>query len=320
MNAVLENDIPEISIVIPIFNEEDNIPELCKRLRRVLNDEIKRTYEIIFVNDGSTDNSWQLIEKYNQVDRNIKGIKLSKNFGHHSAFTAGLDHARGEMVVIMDGDLQARPEDVPLAVNEIVLGHDVIWAVYEKRKDKMVARLGGFFFWKIFQIIGAIRVPENIVFIALSSRVVRATQYYREKRRFVAGIFADIGFSQKCITVTKEKRISGEVKYTFRKRMQLAIAAITGYSNFPLRMASYLGFIFSTVSLVMAGWITVRAIFGRGYLLGWPSVIVSIFLLSGIQLIVLGFIGEYMGVIIDEVKNRPLYLVESKIPEDRKGT
>jgi len=302
-----------ISVVIPVYNEEENLPELYRRLRCVLEQKLKVTYEIIFVDDGSKDSSWAIVERLHKENKSVKGVKFSRNFGHHVAVTAGIDNASGEVTVIMDADLQARPEDMPTAFEEYKKGYDVIWAVAKEREDGIVAKIGAKIFYTLFNKIAHINMPENIVFLTFSRRAIDAIRTFGEKRRMLAGIYSDIGFRSTMFFVKKDKRFRGEVKYNFKRRLLLAVTGIIGHSKIPLGISSYCGFVVSVFSVVFALIIFIRKIFFNISVSGYASLIITITFLGGVQLMIMGVLGEYIGVMIDEVKNRPMYVIEDSL-------
>jgi polyisoprenyl-phosphate glycosyltransferase len=304
---------PDISIVVPVYNEEENLPELHRRLKTVLEDVMQVSYEMIFVDDGSSDSSWEIVERFHKENHKCKGIKLSRNFGHHPALTAGIDGAEGGVCVVMDADLQARPEDIPQAFEQFEKGNDVVWAVAHAREDGLVAKCGAKLFYVLFNKVAGVKIPTNIVFLALSRRALDALGAYREKRRFLAGMFGNIGFRHETITVKKGERFAGEVKYSLRRRLVLASAGITAYSKIPLKMASYVGWLMSFCSIVFAVGTFMRKILFGSIVSGYASLIVAITFLAGVQLIMLGILGEYIGVVLDEVKDRPIYIVEKTL-------
>jgi dolichol-phosphate mannosyltransferase len=304
---------PEISVVVPVYNEEENLSELHRRLRVVLEKDLQVTYEIIFIDDGSKDNSWEIIEKLHNQNGNIKGVKFSRNFGHHIAVTAGINNVSGEVTIVMDADLQARPEDIPKAFEEYKKGCDVIWAVAIERQDGVVARFGAKLFYALFNKLANINIPENIVFLTFSMKAVDAIRAFGEKRRILAGIYSDIGFKARTIVVKKDKRFAGTVKYNLKKRLLLAVTGTISYSKIPLRISSYLGFIISVCSMIFTLIVFIRKLFFDISVSGYASLIIAITFIGGVQLMILGILGEYIGVVVDEVKNRPNYIVEKKL-------
>lgn len=307
----MEDNI-EYSVVIPVYNEEENIKELYNRLVKVIN-ELSISYEIIFIDDGSEDNSWGMIKNLHKQDSNVRGIKLSRNFGQHIAIVAGIDSVSGGVVTVMDADLQTRPEDISKAIGEYKKGYDVIWAVAEQRKDGVIARYGAKIFYSIFNKLANINIPKNIAFMTFSAKAIDAIKNFREKRRMLVGIYKDIGFKSTEILVKKEARYAGSKKYNFRKKLLLAVTGIIGYSKLPLRISIYLGVMVSTFSIIFGLIILIRRIFFQSMISGYASLITAIAFIGGIQLLILGILGEYIGVMIDEVKNKPLYIIEDKL-------
>jgi len=307
----MENNI-EYSVVIPVYNEGENLEELYNRLTKVIN-ELSISYEIIFVDDGSKDNSWRIIEDLHKQNSNVKGIKLSRNFGQHIAIAAGIDSVNGKVVTVMDADLQTRPEDISKAIGEYKKGYDVIWAVAEQRKDGVIARYGAKIFYSIFNKLANINIPKDIVFMTFSSKAIDAIKNFREKRRMPVGIYTDIGFKSAKILVKKEARYAGSKKYNFRKKLLVGLTGIIGYSKIPLRISTYLGIIVSTFSLIFGLIILIRRVFFQSMISGYASMIIAIAFIGGIQLLMLGILGEYIGVMIDEVKNKPLYIIEDRL-------
>lgn len=302
----------EYSVVIPVYNEEENIKELYNRLTEVISP-LSISYEIIFVDDGSKDSSWNIIEDLHKQNSDVKGIKLSRNFGQHIAIAAGIDNVNGEVVTIMDADLQTRPKDIPKAIAEYEKGYDVIWAVAEERKDGVIARYGAKIFYSIFNKLANIQIPRNIAFMTFSSKAINAIKNFREKRRMLVGIYKDIGFKSTEILVKKEPRYAGSRKYNFRKKFLLALTGIVGYSKVPLRISMYLGIMVSTLSIIFGLIIVMRKILFQSMISGYASLITAITFIGGVQLLILGILGEYIGVMIDEVKNKPLYIIEDKL-------
>lgn len=306
------------SIVIPAYNEEGNIPELYKRLtavmERLCSEEGFTTdnYEIIMVNDGSNDNSWRLIKELHSKDPRVKGISLSKNFGHHAALTAGLDHAVGQVNIIMDADLQAQPEDIPKAIAKIKEGSNIVWAVSEKREDNFIARTGAKIFYLLMSKIASVKIPANVVFMCFDRRSVDAIKSFREKRQLPAGIWSDIGFESSIVFVEKKERFTGKTKYSFLKRLKLFITGVVSYSKSPLRLVTAVGLFMASISFLIGIYMVIQKLFFNNPISGYTSIIVAVTLLSGVQLIALGIIAEYLGVVFDEIKNRPIYIVGEK--------
>ncbi len=306
----------DFSIIIPVYNEEKNIPELYKRLSTVMEklctDEELSTdsYEIIMVDDGSTDRSWHFIKQLHEKDSRVRGISFSKNFGQHAAMAAGIDHAIGQILVSIDADLQAQPEDIPKAVAKLREGYNIIWAVSEKREDSFLVKFGAKMFYLLMSKIASINLPENIVFTCFDRIATNAFKAFREKRRMVNGIWSDIGFKTGTILVEKKERLFGKAKYTFFKRLKIVIIGVISYSKIPLRFVTVLGLIMATLSFIFAMKMVVIKIFYDISISGYTSIIVAVTMLAGVQLIALGIIAEYLGIVFDEVKNRPTYIVK----------
>ena len=307
---------PLVSIILPIYNEEENILELYRRLTLVLRQlSIQQrgnndSYEIIMVNDGSTDSSWQLIKDLHSRDLNIKGVCFSKNFGHHAALTAGLDHAKGQINIIMDADLQAQPEDIPKAVAKIKEGYNIVWAVSPKRQDSFIINLGSKIFYWLMNHIASIKLPENIVFMCFDELAANAIRSFKEKKQLPSGIWSEIGFKRGIITVEKKERQYGVVKYNFFKRSRVLVKGVISYSKFPLFFVTILGLCLSCVSFMVGIYMLYLKFFIGIPISGYASIIVSITMLSGVQLIALGIIALYISIVFDEVKGRPIYIVE----------
>jgi dolichol-phosphate mannosyltransferase len=308
-----------LSVIIPVYNEEENIPELYRRVTTVLekisNNEgySSDSYEIIMVNDGSTDGSWQLIKETHKKDSRLKGISFSRNFGHHAAMAAGLEQASGEINIIMDADLQAQPEDIPKAIAKIREGYNIVWAVSEKREDSFIVKVGAKIFYFLMNKIASIKIPKNIVFICFSRLAADAMKSYKEKRCLPSGIWSDIGFMRGTVVVEKKERLFGKPKYNFIKRLRILLMGAISYSKIPLRFVTILGFIMSFVSFMIGMRMLMVKLLFDAPVSGYTSIIVSVTMLSGVQLIALGLIAEYLGIVFDEVKNRPIYIISEKL-------
>ncbi len=299
-----------LSVVTPCYNEEEVFPELKSRLNSVLS-KLEIPYEIIFVDDGSKDRTWELLLKAQAEDPHIKAVRLSRNFGHQLAITCGLDQAKGEVVLILDADLQDPPELLPEMLRKWQEGYDVIYGKRRTRQgESVLKRLFAFAFYRTFAKVTGFEMPRDTGdFRLMDRRALKALQALREKHRFVRGMVSWIGYHQCPIYYDRPERFAGITKYPFRKSFFLAIDAITAFSYAPLRMASYLGIGVSCLAFVYIFVVIALKIMGISYR-GYTSIIASVLLLGGVQLTVLGMIGEYVGRIFEQGQNRPLYLVD----------
>ena len=301
------------SVVIPIYNEEEVLPELYKRLTAVM-ETLGAPYEVIFVDDGSTDRSFHILENLHRTNRSVKVIKFSRNFGQHIAITAGLDYAAGDVVILMDGDLQNRPEDIPSLIAKINKGYDIVYTIRKGRKDPFLKRVNSqLFTWIMKRIVRDPIAIETSIFRAMRKNVIEAVRELRERNRFIVGIIDWTGFQQTSITVMHDRRFAGKTKYPFYKQFHLALDAIFAFSTFPLQLASIFGFFITLVAFGFGAYIIVRTLLWGVAIPGFASVIVSLFFLSGVQLTLLGIIGAYIGRIYNETKQRPLYIVEKRL-------
>ncbi|MCS6827750.1 MAG: glycosyltransferase family 2 protein [Caldilinea sp.] len=301
---------PTFSLVIPVWNEEQVIPVLYERLVQVM-EGVGESWEVIFVNDGSTDRSLDLLLELHARDPRVKVLNFSRNFGHQIAITAGFDYADGDAVIVMDADLQDPPEVLLRMIDRWREGYDVVYAVRIKREGESKFKLWtAAAFYRLIHSIADVEIPLDAGdFRLMDRRVVLAMRRLREKSRFMRGLSSWVGFKQIAVEYERAPRYAGETKYPLRKMMRLAFNAITSFSHVPLQLATYTGFVFAGVS----GLGIIIAIFmrlmGNAQLLGQATTLVSVLFLGGVQLIFLGIIGEYLGRIYDEVKNRPLYIV-----------
>ncbi len=305
-----------LSIVIPILNEEDVFPHLLERLDTALA-AFKPALEIIFVNDGSTDNSRALINAAAENHKAICGIHLSRNFGHQSALTAGLEHATGEIVVVMDADLQDPPELIGKMVERIKAGDDVVYAVRRTRKEGALKVACYKLFYRILKYVSKLDIPlDSGDFSAMNRRVVDTINDMPEYNRFIRGIRSYAGFKQSAVYYDRESRAAGEPKYNFVGLLKLAGDGVFAFSEYPLRLASFAGAVVALLSFVGGLSLLLWRLFSAQQLPGFATLAVSIFFLGGVQLICVGVLGEYVGRIYNEVKRRPTYIVESTVGRD----
>ncbi len=300
----------ELSVVVPVYNEEENIPELHRRLGAVLAP-LVRSYEIVFVDDGSADRTWTVVAELAAADPHVKGLSFSRNFGHQMAFTAGLDHASGEAVVIMDADLQDPPELLPELVARWREGYDVVYAQRSKREGETAFKLvTAAAFYRLLRRLTQVDVPVDTGdFRLMSAKAVEAFRRMPERHRFTRGLVAWMGFRQIGVQYVRAARRAGETKYTMRKMMRLATDGLTAFSRLPLLLALWTG-----VFLLAAGVVGALAFVGvrlsGTYVSGLWGLAAGIVSLAGVQLVGLGLLGEWVGRIYEEVKQRPLYLVQ----------
>ncbi|MBI4058764.1 glycosyltransferase family 2 protein [Candidatus Microgenomates bacterium] len=302
----------KISLVIPAFNEEKNLPLLYQRLKPVLR-KVGRDHEIIFINDGSIDNTLGVIKKLRGRDKKIRLISFSRNFGHMPAIDAGLIHAKGDWVVLMDADLQDPPEIIPQMVAKAKEGFEVVYGVKQKRKESLLRRFLFTIFYRLLNMVSIYKMPLDAgTFSLMSQRVVKILTNLPERNKYLSGLRAWTGFTQVGVVYERGKRSSGQ-QASIRRLIKLALDGVISFSYLPLRLASFLGFICALVAFIsIIGVFILRIFFGFG-IAGWASTMSTILLVGGIQLITLGILGEYLARIYDEVKNRPKYIIEEKI-------
>ena len=315
----MEQATPRYSIVVPLLDEEQVLPALVERLTGVL-DGLDGPWEIVLVDDGSRDGTYGLAVELHTRDERVKVVRLSRNFGHQLALSAGLDVAAGEAVITMDGDLQHPPEVIPELVAAWQAGNDIVYGVMEERHgETWFKALTAGAFYRVLGRMSDIDVPQAAGdFRLVDRRALAAFRAMRESNRYLRGMFSWIGFQQAGIPYSSPPRAAGRSKYTPRKMMRLATDAIIGFSDRPLRQALNVGFAVSALSIAFGLSAVVVKLAGGFSVPGWASLMVLFGVVGGIQLIVLGVIGEYVGRIYDEVKHRPLYLVRERhgFPED----
>lgn len=300
---------PTLSVVIPVFNEQENLPVLCQRLFAVLQAE-GLDFEIVFVDDGSRDRSVALLRQLAAQDSHLVVVELARNFGHQVAISAGLDYARGRAVMIMDADLQDPPEVLPQFIAKWREGYDVVYAVREKRKESWPKRTAYAIFYRLLKRVANIDIPLDAGdFCIMDRKVVELLNGMPERNRFVRGIRSWVGLDQVGLAYERQARHAGQPKYTFARLVYLALDGLISFSYVPLRMISLLGFGVSAASMLLAAFYALKKLLAGLTPPGFASLMVSIFFLAGVQLITIGVIGEYVGRIFEEVKHRPLYVV-----------
>ena len=302
---------PKYSIISPIFNESGNIPDLYNRVRDVL-DSTGESWELILIDDGSTDDSADLIRDYANQDARVKPVLFARNFGHQIAVTAGLDYSRGGAVVIIDSDLQDPPEVILDLITKWKEGYEVVYAVREEREGESWFKLfTAALFYRMISSITDVNIPTDAGdFRLLDRKVVDVLNQMREKHRFLRGMSSWVGFRQTGVPYSRVARQIGETKYPFRKMFRLAINAITSFSYFPLQLATYIGFVAAGISILSIPIVIAIRLWGSETpLLGQATTLIAVLFLGGVQLISLGILGEYIGRLYDEAKGRPLYIV-----------
>ena len=318
--AALDNQSDEdainISVAVPVYNEETTVEELLGRIGKVL-DTIAGEHQIVIVDDGSTDSSFAILEAAAKQDSRILAVALSRNFGHQVAISAALDHSCGDVVVVMDGDLQDPPESIPLFLNEYRQGYDVVYAVRTHRKENIVKRTCYKAFYRLLSVLAHLEIPLDAGdFALMSRRVVDLVRNSHERQRYLRGLRTWYGFEQKGIPTARDARHSGQSKYSLGKLLRLALDGIFAFSIVPIRMAMLAGVIAVGCSLLYA----LYALYVKFYFdpsqqapPGFTALILTITFLSGMNLLFAGIIGEYIGRIYEEVKQRPHYVVKRTI-------
>jgi polyisoprenyl-phosphate glycosyltransferase len=310
---------PEISVVIPIFNEQENLTELYQRLLSVLEPN-GICFEIVFIDDGSCDRSVELLHQICATDGRVVVVELARNFGHQVAISAGIDLARGRAVILMDADLQDPPEVLPQFIAKWREGHDVVYAVRERRKENWLMRLAYTGFYRLLRRVANIQIPLDAGdFCIMDRRVVDILSGMPERNRFVRGIRSWIGLDQVGLPYERQARYAGQAKYTFSRLVFLALDGLVSFSYIPLRAITIMGFIVSLISILLAAGYTVQKLTIGLDPPGFATTVVAIFFLAGVQLITMGVIGEYVGRIFEEVKRRPLYIIRRVQQGDRQA-
>jgi glycosyltransferase involved in cell wall biosynthesis len=303
----------ELSVVIPVFNEEDNIPLIYKKLVDVLSP-ITPDFELIFVNDGSSDKSLVSMKTLTENDNRVYYLSFSRNFGHQNALKAGLDHANGEAVISMDADLQHPPELIPDMLALWKEGYDVVYTIRQNiNRISWFKKTTSTLFYKIVNVLSETKLEEGTAdFRLLDQKVVTVLRTFNERNLFFRGVIPTLGFQQIGITYLPRDRFSGKSKYSFSKMLKFALTGITSSSTKPLYFSIYVGLIFALTAFIYALYAIYIALFTTEAVTGWTSIIASILFIGGVQLIMIGIIGIYLGKLFSESKNRPVYIIEEK--------
>lgn len=304
-----------VSIVVPAYNEEDVLPEFHRRLGEVL-DDIGLAAEVIYVNDGSSDRTLAVMAKLRSEDERVAIVNLSRNFGKEIALTAGLDHARGSAVIVIDADLQDPPELIPRLIEAWQDGAEVVYAKRTRRDgETWVKRATAHLFYRLIQRVSRVAIPEDTGdFRLMARRAVDALLALREQHRFMKGLFAWVGFRQEAVLYSRDRRYAGETKWNYWRLWNFAIEGITSFTTAPLKVSTYLGALVAFWAFVYAAWVVYKTLAFGDPVRGYPTLLVVILFLGGVQLMALGIIGEYIGRMFDETKRRPLYVLESYQP------
>ena len=302
----------KISILIPAYNEQEVLRHLYERLNKLAGENTGYAFEFLFVNDGSRDNTLEMIKTYAKDDDRIAYVNLSRNFGKEIAMIAGLDHVTGDATVIIDADLQDPPELIPMMISYWEEGFDDVYARRKSRAgESWFKKITSEFYYKLLQKSTSIPIQQDTGdFRLLDKRCVEALRQFRESQRNAKGMFSWIGYKKKEIMYDRDPRAAGETKWNYAKLTNLAIDGITSFTTAPLRISSVMGALVSFVAFVYIVYLVIRTALYGSDLAGYPSMMAVILFLGGVQLLSLGIIGEYIGRIFNETKNRPLYLVE----------
>ena len=302
------------SIVAPCYNEEQSLPELYRRIKEVM-DHTGESWELVLINDGSADRTAKLMRELHAADNRIHYIDFARNFGHQIAATAGMDYAQGEAVVLIDADLQDPPELILEMIKKWQEGYQVVYAVRSERKGESWFKLfTAKAFYRLIYRITDVEIPlDTGDFRLMDRKVVEAMKQMKEKHRFIRGMTSWVGFKQTGVHYVREERFAGKTKYPFRKMFKFAMNAITGFSYLPLQLATYLGFIIAGLSAIGVVAVVITRLSGSQAFFGQATTLIMVLFLGGVQLISLGIIGEYLGRIYDEVKGRPMYIVNEVV-------
>jgi dolichol-phosphate mannosyltransferase len=311
-----ESEVPRFSVIVPLHNEEGNIPVLHERLSAVLQG--LGSHEILFVDDGSRDGSANAVLELQRHDETVRLVRLARNFGKEGALAAGMDNARGEAVIVMDADLQDPPEVLPDLVAQWESGFEVVYAVRRKRKESLWKRAGYHWFYRLMRIVADVEMPLDAGdFCLMDRRVVDVVRRLPEKNRFMRGLRSWAGFRQTGVEYERPVRHSGDAKFGFRMLVKTAVDGLLAFTSVPLRIAAYLGFLTAAAGVLFFGVAIYHRLFVAHTAAGWTSLVAVVLVLGGVQLIVTGVLGAYIARIYDETKRRPTYLVEGTY--DRRG-
>ena len=304
-----------ISWIVPCFNEEKVILETLKRIREVSIKLNKFNWELILIDDGSRDNTKKIIKEIKHYPLKLILLSFSRNFGHQQAVQAGLDNCSGSASIIIDADLQDPPEIAKLMIEKWEKGYQVVYGQRTmRRKENFFKKFTAFIFYRLLNFFSGVKIPLDTGDFRLIDRtVIEALKNFPEKGRFMRGLIAWIGFNQISVRYIRDPRFAGTTKYSLKKMLSFAIEGLTNFSRKPLRLATFTGFLFSLFSFIGMAYVLYVRLFTQSWVAGWAAICMTILLSSGIQLIFIGLLGEYIGNIFFETKNRPLYIIEEKL-------
>lgn len=307
---------PVFSVVAPVWNEADSLPEFLARLIAVMK-KVGETWELVIVDDGSKDRTGEIILQHAAKDKHIRPVLFARNFGHQIAVTAGMDYARGQAVILIDSDLQDPPEVIPELIANWRDGFEVVYAVRKQRKgESFFKRITASAFYRLINRITEIDIPlDTGDFRLMDRRVVDVLNKMREHHRFLRGMSAWVGFRQVGVPYDRAARFAGETHYTLGRMIRLALTAVTGFSFLPLQLATYLGFISAALAIIAIPVVIALRVMGSQAFFGQASTLIAVLFFGGAQLISLGIVGEYIARLYDEARGRPLYIVRQG-PED----
>jgi glycosyltransferase involved in cell wall biosynthesis len=308
-----------LTVVVQVYNEQEVLLEFAARLKAVM-ETLDCEYEVLYVNDGSSDNSLNIITTMSNKDKRVSYLDLSRNFGKEIAMSAGLDYAKGTAVIIIDADLQDPPELIPQLIAKWKEGFDVVYAKRTKRQgETALKKLTAYGFYRVVKRISNIQIPQDTGdFRLLSRRAVDSLCLLREKHRFMKGLYSWIGYPQTAVEYIRDPRFAGDTKFDYWRLWNFAIQGITSFTIAPLKIATYIGTMTAIFAFIYGAFIVMKTFITGADLPGYPSLMVVILFLGGIQLVSIGIIGEYLGRTFDEVKNRPLYFVNTFKPAEKK--
>lgn len=306
-----------ISIVVPVFNEEDNIEHFYESVCKVM-ESLPYDFELIYVDDGSKDRSREILRSLEQQDERVQSIFLARNSGHQLALTCGLDNADGDAVITMDGDMQHPPELIPVLLEKWEQGYEVVQTIRKTTEGvSAMKKLTSYYYYKVLNKLSNVHIQEGGSDFRLMDRVVvKAFRRYREHARFIRGMIGAMGFRQVQIEFVAPKRFAGVSKFSPRKMLNFAIDGVLAYSNLPLRLGLYIGMISGVISLLMILHVFFSKYVMNDAVAGWATLTACVLFFGGMQMIVLGILGEYLGRVFEEVKHRPLYLIARGKPKD----